>query len=588
MAFAAVLLVAAAYLREAALVPTEGIDALNFHLPVVAQVDPIGVDVGDPPVHPGPGARLLPPGRRRPLPLGDAAARRRRLRPARRRAAACDARPRAVRAGGRARGAAVGAVSFAALFVSIPVVIQPALQETMPDSFMLACLAAGVLFGLSYLRTTHRSELVLCGIGLGLAAGTKWYGASSVIALTVAAGVALLVARRPRGKLAGELALLVGVMAVAGGFWFVRNAIASGNPVFPIEVAPLGITIFDAPRDTIREMAGFAIADYATDGEAWSTYLLPALWRTLRAPVLVAAAGLALSLTLAIRRLRASRAGRSGGAGGADRAAARTVFLGLAALLLAGVYVITPYSALGPEGMPVQADANVRYLLPAILIATALGAAAFSSLPWGVRRRPGDRARRDRRRARKRARAELSSVAQAAAVLLVAGAVAMLAVRLSRRGRRRLSVGLAGAAAAAAGVLTVAAGREVQERIDTAPYRGVDPALDRVLVRSDARVALTGEWDNAPPAPPFPAFGPELDNDVTYAGPFVEDMLRRYRDPDSFLRRLSQERPDLLLVGRSGKPSGAAREAGWARRDGWRTVAESPRFLVLARGTELR
>jgi hypothetical protein len=301
----------------------------------------------------------------------------------------------------------------------------------------------------------------------------------------------------------------------------------------------------------------------------------------------VAVAGLVLSLSLAIRRLRAARRERSGGIGGADPAA-RTAFLGLAALLLVGVYAITPYSALGPEGMPVQADANVRYLLPAILIATALGAAAVSSLPKGVVAGQAIALVAIADALANGLEPEASSLAQVAAALLVAGAVATLAVRLARHGRRRLSLGLAGAAAATAGVLAVVAGREVQQRIDTAPYRGIDPALDRVLARSEVRVALTGEWDNAPPAPPFPAFGPGLDNDVIYAGPFVEDMLRRYRRPGPFLRRLSEERPDMLLVGRSGRPSRAAREARWARRSGWRTVAESPRFFVLAGPPDLR
>jgi hypothetical protein len=476
----------------------------------------------------------------------------------------------------------VVAGTFAAVFVSIPVVIQPALQETMPDAFMLACFAAGVLFGLSYLRTARRSELVLCGLGLGLAAGTKWYGVSSVLALTATAAVALLIAGRPLRRLAGELALLAGVGALAGGFWFLRNAVASGNPVFPIEVAPLGITIFDAPRDTIREMAGFSVADYATDIDVWRTYLLPALWKTLRAPGLVAACGLVLSLWIWLRRLRAA----APAAGPERAAAARGAVLAVAALLLAGVYAITPYSALGPEGMPVQADANTRYLLPAILLATVLAAATLSGAP---------------RYALAGQAVALAALADAllngvdpsvSRLILVAAALAVTLVLvitlmpwspapLARRRRARLIFAVAFGGIAF--LLALVAGREVQRRIDSAPYRGADIALDGVLERDGARVALAGEWDNLPPAPPFPAFGPTLDNEVTYAGPLVDDMLRRYPRPEPFLRRLVEERTELLLVGRSGPPATVAREARWARQAGWQVLAASPRLFLLAK-----
>ena len=43
------------------------------------------------------------------------------------------------------------------------------------------------------------------------------------------------------------------------------TSLLSDNPVFPLNVAPFGLTIFDAPPDVIRDQAGFAIADYAGD-----------------------------------------------------------------------------------------------------------------------------------------------------------------------------------------------------------------------------------------------------------------------------------------------------------------------------------
>ena len=582
LAALAVALVALAYLREAAVVPTQGIDALNFHLAGAAGWFESGslweieqfVPAQAHGYYPNNGDVLLGSVM---LPMDDAAFVR------------LVAAPLLGMLGIAIYGLAVElgatravAATFAALFVSIPATIEPALQGTLPDAYMLACLAAGVLFGLRYLREGRRAELLLCALGLGLAAGTKWYGVSSVGVLVVTATVALLAGGRPWRQTARELAMLIGVMAVAGGFWFLRNAVTAGNPVFPLEVSALGVTVFDAPRDIVRELSGFTVADYLTDSEVWDTYLLPALWRTLRAPALLAAAGLVLSAVLSLRVLR-RRGGADPPTAPGAAAARRTVFLAGATLLLAALYTVTPYSALGPEGMPVQADANTRYLLPAILLATALGAAAFSAsarlalagqalallaiataLPEGVR--PG-----------------ASALAEAGAALLAVAAAALLLAWAMRRAGRRGARAIAAAAAVVATCLAVIAGREVQQRIDSAPYVGADPALDGVLEAGEVRVALAGEWDNAPPAPPFPSFGPTLDNQVRYAGPFVEDMLRRYRRRAPFLRRIESERFDLLLVGRYLAPGGDPPEARWARRAGWRPLAESPRFLLLGR-----
>src|SRR6266516_7186872 len=54
-----------------------------------------------------------------------------------------------------------------------------------------------------------------------------------------------------------QLAGLVALVAAFGAFWLIRNWVESGNPVFPVKVAPLGITIWNAPPDIFRERQGF-------------------------------------------------------------------------------------------------------------------------------------------------------------------------------------------------------------------------------------------------------------------------------------------------------------------------------------------
>ena len=172
------------------------------------------------------------------------------------------------------RASHAGSLLAAAAVVSLPVVGVVTIPRALPDALLFATFACGVLFLLRHARSGRRSDLVLAGVALGIAAGTKWYGVSSV-AVVVAIWLAarLLAARRTSARSAPALrdGALVGGLALAGmAVWFVRNLALSGNPFFPLNVAPFGVTVFGAPPDRIRDELGFSIADYAGErGVLW-------------------------------------------------------------------------------------------------------------------------------------------------------------------------------------------------------------------------------------------------------------------------------------------------------------------------------
>jgi hypothetical protein len=77
----------------------------------------------------------------------------------------------------------------------------------------------------------------------------------------------------------------------------------------------------------------------------------------------------------------------------------------------------------------------------------------------------------------------------------------------------------------------------------------------------------------------FPAFGPRFRNNVEYAGTRKRHLLVRYRDRQSFSRRLKIGHYDVLLVGRLLRDG--RRALKWAIASGWRPVASDDRFTVL-------
>ena len=81
--------------------------------------------------------------------------------------------------------------------------------------------------------------------------------------------------RRGWRPVARDAAIVAGLIALAGGFWLLRNLVESGNPFFPVKVELLGVTVFDAPRDTFREAIGYPLTHYLTDWSIWREWIVP-------------------------------------------------------------------------------------------------------------------------------------------------------------------------------------------------------------------------------------------------------------------------------------------------------------------------
>ncbi len=465
------------------------------------------------------------------------------------------------------RAPQAASVLAAAAAVSLPVVGIATIPRALPDSLMWTTFACGVLFLLRNARTARRSDLVLAGVALGIACGTKWYGVSSVAGVVVIWAVARLVAARRAGLVGRAVGdgVLVGGLTLAGiVVWLARNWALSGNPVFPLKVAPLGVTIFDAPPDVVRDQVGFTIADYAGDPHILRQ-LAGEMVQGLGVIPIVFALAIGAAVAIAWRRRQAGDMPVLGLAGGA--------------VALALVYVITPATALGVKGDPSLANANTRYAVPALLLAApiaawvagrlarnlalVLQAALAVAVLFGAYKGYELEGIRD-------------VVLGGAGIAALAGAVWVL-WRL--RERRPVLVG----AATAAAVLALAAGHRVEQRINDGRYLGSDPAIDTLLrvAPTGKRIGLAADWTVAGLTPIWPSFGTRMGNDVEYVGHFVRGFLTPYAREADFRAALVRRRYDVLVVGRGFFPPQATREQRWARDAGWRTIALSHRLRVL-------
>jgi hypothetical protein len=341
--------------------------------------------------------------------------------------------------------------------------------------------------------------LAAAGLAVGLAVGTKVTALSTAAALSVA-----VVALVPAGRRWAAVGWWFLPAIAAGGYWYLRNLIAAGNPLPQVE--HLGPISLPHPERLQSGRPDFSILHYATDTGVWREYFGPGLENAFGAfwplVVLGAIAGAALALVW-----------------GRDR-----VLRWIGAVVLVGMlaYLVTPLGAAGAEGAPVGFAINIRFVLPALLAGAAL-------LPL-ARGLEGERRQWAAVAAllavlviTDRADAVLRDPSRFFGLLVAALAVLIPAAILYGTGRRSVPRGATVAAFAGLALVVVAISYPVQRHYlgdrfgpgSEIPGMDLDPAYVWARDTSDARIGLAG---TSVGFLGYGFYGTDLSNHVRYLG----------------------------------------------------------------------
>jgi hypothetical protein len=152
---------------------------------------------------------------------------------------------------GRPAALLAGAIFFA----------QPFMTWEVTSSFIEAGLACTVVLAawnfMRFLEVRGRAHLIVVGIMVGGAAGMKYLGLIAFAAFVVAA---LLV--RPHLRAAHVFALVIPAVAVAVP-WYVKNAVLTGNPVYPYLFGGLNSSAVAELADTRAQFGyGHSVMDF--------------------------------------------------------------------------------------------------------------------------------------------------------------------------------------------------------------------------------------------------------------------------------------------------------------------------------------
>jgi hypothetical protein len=146
------------------------------------------------------------------------------------------------------RSSAFAAIAYAGIYHVFPVLSVSAGNDQSTSFFTLA----GIDAALALARRPRPGTAVVTGAALGLLLATKYIGVLFAPLILAVLALAAWIERRrqdpaerpPARTLAGAAVLLAITMAVTGGYTYLRNAVTTGNPIFPAPVEILGIEIF--------------------------------------------------------------------------------------------------------------------------------------------------------------------------------------------------------------------------------------------------------------------------------------------------------------------------------------------------------
>jgi hypothetical protein len=233
------------------------------------------------------------------------------------------------------------------LVVSLSVLSSTQPGEAFNDIAGLAFLLAGCALALNAVEDT--GALILAGLALGLAAGSKLTFLIPVFALILALAASATARRRVR-----VLVALAVPTALTGGWWYLRNAIAVGNPVgLGVHLGPLRLP---GPSSVLGEAQSQSIVSQLGHLSLWGSRFLPGLDHAL---------GPLWPLVVLLYLL-----GIVGGLLGVSDRLVRVL------ALVAGVagisYLLLPTGASGIEQDTTLFEVNLRYATPALALALPL------------------------------------------------------------------------------------------------------------------------------------------------------------------------------------------------------------------------
>jgi hypothetical protein len=233
------------------------------------------------------------------------------------------------------------------LLLAVPVIGATQPGQAFNDIAGLAALLAAVALLVNFPPVP--AMLVVCGLALGLAVGTKL--TFIVPAVVIVIGICASTVRRDRLRAAGWLLV---PLLVSSGWWYLRNLIATGSPLgLQVKLGPL---VLPGPTSALATAAQQTVFSELRHPHFLTSRFIPGLdggLGPLWAVILLVSIGAAVA--------------------GVARPGARMVRVIAVTAILSGIsYLFAPTGATNLAGSSALFSENLRYAMPALLLGAVL------------------------------------------------------------------------------------------------------------------------------------------------------------------------------------------------------------------------
>ena len=409
---------------------------------------------------------------------------------------------------GSRRGAGPASLAGVAVALTIPVVVVSEAGTAKDDVLgivgLLACIAFVVHSGRhpspsAGVNAADHVAAIYAGLAAGLAIGSKLTLVAPVLALAVCLAVVT-----PSGSRLSTMSRWAGAAFATGGYWYLRNLVAVGNPLPGLSFG-VGHVRLPRPPTPSMDVFGTNLLHNLGNGKVWREALLPGLRTGLGSAWIVIALVATAAITLGVVTLRG-----------------RDLVAPVVGVFAFGAFVITPGTVWAPQLIArpgvrfVTANLfafNLRYMLPAVAIGLVIlplvahrwrHGSVVATAALGIALAATQLAPQSR---------ESWSPHQVPIALAVGVLTAAAMVRLTRgrpvppvpnRARHRLAI-------CAVAIAVIGVGWPVQRAYESHRYSGLDLAhwADKV---AGARIGYSGFVFS------YPLYGPRLQNHVQMIG----------------------------------------------------------------------
>lgn len=147
--------------------------------------------------------------------------------------------------GARRLAAAIGA----ALVFAVPVFVKE-IQRSYVDIIFMALVMITLAYALKYWRQPTWVNLALGAMAAGLAAGVRFTAFHFLLPVLIFFLLGFIFARQTQPvrrrlwPVVKKIGAFVLIAVIAGGYWYIRNWIITGNPIYPSPLHLGGVTIF--------------------------------------------------------------------------------------------------------------------------------------------------------------------------------------------------------------------------------------------------------------------------------------------------------------------------------------------------------